>query len=312
MLPDYTRSLIRAHTSRHLGSYKLCTTLKRTFWQTLKHKLCTTLYGRTRFMAEVLTPLSLSKHTITSNNSSIFLSYLIHSFSRMVAMMLHFVIYVKAWSRVLIRAASWQQFPGRGIRTLSTCRRPPIVWLPLCIKWAIRCLPGGHKVPHRLSCLILISGLEISSWSIWMSGVTSDYRKGVLGAPQEILGPFKGHFKMNVNFYEPLPFSRIFFRFFIFQTTHRLMKKIWWNASLWKNPFTDQRRSLMPVQRHQLVPSNGLKTQADTPTRPTSSSNIRPSVGCGHHWVLPIHCMLCIDPHWKAAGRFHHFEGGAS
>ena len=201
MLPDYTRSLIRVHTSRHLGSYKLCTTLKRTFWQTLKHKLCTTLYGRTRFMAEVLTPLSLSKHTITSNNSSIFLSYLIHSFSRMVAMMLHFVIYVKAWSRVLIRAASWQQFPGRGIRTLSTCRRPPIVWLPLCIKWAIRCLPFGHKVLHLLSCLILISGLEISSWSIWMSGVTSDHRKGVLGAPQEILGPFKGHFKMNVNFY---------------------------------------------------------------------------------------------------------------
>ena len=45
-----------------------------------------------------------------------------------------------------------------------------------------------------------------------------------------------------------------------------------------KNPFTDQRRSLMPVQRHQLVPSNGLKTQPDTPTRPTSSSNIRPAV----------------------------------
>ena len=64
------------------------------------------VYERTRFMAEVLTPLSLSKHTITSNNSSIFLSYLIHSFSRMVAKMFHFVIYVKAWSRVLIRAAS--------------------------------------------------------------------------------------------------------------------------------------------------------------------------------------------------------------
>ena len=112
------------------------------------------------------------------------------AFSRMVAKMFHFVIYVKAWSRVLIRAASWQQFPGRGIRTLSTCRRPPIVWLPLCIKWAIRCLPFGHKVLHLLSCLILISGLEISSWSIWMSGVTSDHRKGVLGAPQEILGLF--------------------------------------------------------------------------------------------------------------------------
>ena len=57
-------------------------------------------------MAEVLTPLSLSKHTITRKNSSIFLSYLIHSFRRMVATMFHFVIYVKAWSRVLIRAAS--------------------------------------------------------------------------------------------------------------------------------------------------------------------------------------------------------------
>ena len=156
MLPDYTRSLIRVHTSRHLRSYKLCTTLKRTFWQTLKHKLCTTLSERTRFMAEVLTPLSLSKHTITSNNSSIFLSYLIHSFSRMVAMMLNFVIYVKAWSRVLIRAASWQQFPGRGIRTLSTCRRPPIVWLPLCIKWAIRCLPGAP--PAKLSNSYLWTG----------------------------------------------------------------------------------------------------------------------------------------------------------
>ena len=114
MLPDYTRSLIRVHTSRHLRSYKLCTTLKRTFWQTLKHNLCTTLYERTRFMAEVLTPLSLSKHTIKRNNSSIFLSYLIHSFSRMVAMMLHFVIYVKAWSRVLIRAAPDSSFPDEG------------------------------------------------------------------------------------------------------------------------------------------------------------------------------------------------------
>ena len=176
MLPDYTRSLIRVHTSRHLGSHKLCTTLKRTFWQTLKHKLCTTLYERTRFMAEVLTPLSLSKHTKTSNDATsddAALCYLCEGVEQSIN-----------------PGGSWQQFPGRGIRTLSTCRRPPIVWLPLCIKWAIRCLPGGHKVLHLLSCLILISGLEISSWSIWMSGVTSDHRKGVLGAPQEILGLF--------------------------------------------------------------------------------------------------------------------------
>ena len=166
--------------------YIHCTTLKRIFWQTLKHKLCTTLYGRTRFMGEVLTPLSLSEHKITRKNSSIFLSYLVHSFRRMAATMFHFVIYVKAWSRVLIRAASWQQFPGRGIRTLSTCRRPPIVWLPLCIKWAIRCLPGGHKVPHLLSCLLLIFGLEISSWSIWMSGVASDHKKrGLVCFPRD-------------------------------------------------------------------------------------------------------------------------------
>ena len=31
-----------------------------------------------------------------------------------------------------------------------------------------------------------------------------------------------------------------------------------------------------------------------------------------HHWFLIIHCVLCIELHWKPAGRFHRVEGVAA
>ena len=66
------------------------------------------VYGRS---FDTTVPLQTHKN---KQQQQYFLSYLIHSFSRMVAMMLHFVIYVKAWSRVLIRAAPDSSFPDEG------------------------------------------------------------------------------------------------------------------------------------------------------------------------------------------------------